>query len=79
MKPDFNIEEPEADQTHHVDARTGNPIDFGNTNFNEIFHTVVIKNNSEHIHNFKEAVREEIEGLMEKGVFKEVKNSSFYQ
>ena len=60
-----------------LDVSTGNPVQFDDSNFDEIFYTVVMKDNSEQMDDFKHAIREEIKGLGSKGVFVDVRRSSF--
>ena len=59
-----------------MDINTGRPVQFDDPTFDEIFYTVVIKDNFEHMEEFEGAVREEIEGLKLKEVFFDVKKSS---
>ncbi len=43
----------------------------------ETFFTVVVKNNKDHIDDFKQAVEDEINGLIYRGVFTETRRSNF--
>lgn len=46
-----------------MDINTGRPIHFDDYNFDEMFYTVVIKDNLKHIKGFKIAIQKSIEGL----------------
>ncbi len=43
----------------------------------ETFFTVVVKNNKDHINDFQQAVEDEINGLIDRGVFTKTLRSKF--
>ncbi len=68
---------PQAELPIQVDANTGIPVSFEDTDPKENFFAVLVKNNKEHIDDFKQAVEDEIDGLLDRGVFTETWRSDF--